>query len=105
MLAVPTMTRADMAFGNIDHLPKSDDIPDEYWRHHGNAYVAYVSEWFYRGRTQSDIDRLKARDGIDRNAALAAIKAVLSSFEPKHEHKTAGAAFLLHEWFELADAS
>lgn len=48
--------------------------------------------------------RLTARPGVDRDKALVAIKAALGSFEPKHEHKEAGCAFLLHEWFELAEA-
>ena len=30
-----------------------------------------------------------------------AIAAILASFEPKHEHKEAGAAYLLSQWFEL----
>jgi len=39
-------------------------------------------------------------DGIDQNKALRHIKAILGSFEPKHEHKEAAAAYLLSLWFK-----
>lgn len=107
MTPIPKIDGADMAFGNIKHLPKYDEIPQEFKGYGGNAYVRAVSHWFFRGGEKSDngvtIDgkRFVARAGVDANKALGAIKAILASWEPKHEHKTAGAAFLLSEWFEV----
>lgn len=40
--------------------------------------------------------------GVDRYKALRHIHYILGSWEPKHEHKEAGAAFLFNEWFEDA---
>jgi hypothetical protein len=42
---------------------------------------------------------------VDTNKALAHIQCIMMSFEPKHEHKTAGVAFLLDEWFSKYEAS
>ena len=36
----------------------------------------------------------------DTNKAIRHLKAILVSYDPKHEHKEAGVAFLLSEWFE-----
>lgn len=103
MRHIPLLKRIDVIFGNIDHLPKMSEIPEQFQRR-DNPYVEFVSSWFYGGRSADDIRKLKARDGVNRDAALAAVKAILASFDPKHEHKTAGAAYLLCEWFELDGA-
>jgi hypothetical protein len=50
----------------------------------------------------ADLARLTPREGVDKHKALAAIKAIIGSFAPKHEHKTSGCGYLLSEWFELA---
>lgn len=101
MIPVPEINRVDLAFGNISHMPKYNDVPDEFRRRNGTEYNKFVSAWFFSGRTQADMARLKPKEGVDRGKALAAISAILASFEPKHEHKEAGAAFLLSEWFDL----
>lgn len=98
--SIPDLARVDVVFGDIRHLPPMKDIPDRF-RQHRDPYVEFVSLWFFGGRTEDDMKRLTERPGVERGKALAAIAAILRSFEPKHEHKEAGAAFLLHEWFEL----
>lgn len=99
---IPDLTSVDMAFGNIKHLPPCNDIPDRF-RWGFDPYTRFVRDWFFSGRTEDDMRRLTARSGVDRERALVAIKAILMSFAPKHEHKEAGCAFLLYEWFELSD--
>lgn len=106
MLAIPELTAADVAFGGIKHMPKYETLPDDFKRHNGNDYCKAVSGWFYGGAKGTPdgliIDGVKftAKPGVDRAKALAAIRAVLGSFEPKHEHKEAACAFMLSEWFE-----
>lgn len=100
MTPIPELDGADVAFGNIKHLPPYDVIPDEFKRLH-HPYVEFVSGWFFSGMKQEDLARLVPRDGVDKNKALRAIKAALASFEPAHEHKEAGCAYLLDQWFEL----
>jgi hypothetical protein len=100
---VPRLTQLDVVFGNVDHLPRYDVIPERFHRH-SDPFVKFVSDWFFTGRTQADMAKLTARPGVDRGKALAAIKAILVSWAPKHEHKEAGCAYLLHEWFNLEGA-
>jgi hypothetical protein len=100
---IPDLTRVDLAFGNVKHLPAYSEIPEDFRRERGIArpYCEFISSWFFGGRTAEDMQRLVARPGVDRTRALVAIRAILASFEPKHEHKKAGAAYLLSAWFRL----
>ncbi len=111
MLAIPEkIDRLDIMFGNIKHMPRYDDIPTEFKRFHGNPYVDAVSIWFFKGakgaKNGIEIDGkvFTAKPGVDPKRALAAIKSVLCSFEPKHEHKGAACAFMLSEWFDVKSA-
>lgn len=101
---IPDITNLDMAFGKIDHMPRYETVPAEF-KQSGNNYAAFVSKWFFSGLKQDDLARLTPRPGVVQNKALAAIRAIICSFEPKHEHKEAGCAFLLHAWFELKGAA
>jgi hypothetical protein len=107
MIPVPQVDRLDVTFGNIKHMPRYDTLPADFKRHDGNAYVKAASTWFFSGAkgspngiTIGDVT-FKAKPGVEAVKALAAIKAILGSFEPKHEHKEAGCAFLLAEWFDI----
>jgi hypothetical protein len=104
MMPIPEMTAVDLAFSNDEHLPKYDDVPDAFKRHN-NPYAKFISDWFFGGRTKEDIDRLVPKPGVDKDKALKAIIAVLKSYGPKHEHKEAGCAYMLSEWFHLEDES
>lgn len=110
MLPIPEINGLDMAFGNIKHMPKYDTLPADFKRHNGNEYCKAVSAWFFRGAQAAphgiEIDGVvfKAKPGVSAGKALAAIKAVLGSFEPKHEHKEAACAFMLSEWFDIEKA-
>lgn len=100
---IPELTDPDVVFGKIGHLPRYEAIPEDFKRS-GNPFCRFVSDWFFKGRTQHDMARLKAKAGVDRNKALRAIKAILGSWAPSHEHKEAGCAYLLSCWFDLEAA-
>lgn len=100
MRKVPDINRLDMAFGNIKHLPPMSEIPKRFSICSNTFQNKFVSKWFFGGLKDEDLALLVPKSGVDKNKALAAIAAILRSFEPKHEHKEAGAAFLLSEWFE-----
>jgi len=110
MLAIPILDRVSVAFGEIKHMPKYETIPEEFKRHNGNAYCKAVTKWFFSGAKAHpggiNIDGVKftAKPTVDAVAALAAIRAVLGSFEPKHEHKEAACAYMLSEWFDIETA-
>lgn len=91
-----SISEADMAFGpnNIStFLPAMGMIPEEFKKDE-NHYSQFISKWLFSGLSKSP----EAVEGVDINQALRHIKVVLSSWEPKHEHKIAGAAYLASLW-------
>lgn len=103
-LSVPKLDQLSVAFGDIKHMPKYADVPERFKRS-SDPYVSAVSSWFFSGAKGAPngliIDGVTytAKAGIDVKDALRAIKAVLGSFEPRHEHKEAACAYMLSEWF------
>lgn len=90
------LTDDDISFGRIKGLlPAYTDIPDEFKRQR-NKWVQLVDQWFFAGL---DGYRLIPKDGIDKREALRHAGTVMRSWELKHEHKTAGVAYLLSLWF------
>lgn len=108
-LPVPELDAVDVAFGNIKHMPKYDTLSDAF-RDMSDPHCRAVSTWFYKGAGASpngiliDGVTFTARPGVDKRRALAAIRAILGSFEPKHEHKIAACGFMLSQWFDRAPA-
>jgi hypothetical protein len=58
-----------------------------------------VSDRFFLGL--KDV-KLIPKEGIDPDAAWRHVSTIIGSWEPKHEHKEAAAAWLLARWFESA---
>ena len=96
------VTGADVAFGGSmkELLPPMDVIPRSIREERDPAYYLAL-RWFYEGLIGA---RLIPREGIDKGEALAHIKAVMGSFEPQHEHKMAGCAYLLSLFFKEMEA-
>ena len=96
------VTDLDMAFGgNIDKLlPSYNTLPKDFIRGY-SPWCQVVSQWFYKGL---DAKSLMPKDDIDKTAAFRHLKAVMGSWEPKHEHKIAGVAYLMSLWFEPVTA-
>jgi hypothetical protein len=98
------VTQADLAFGARDLkklLPDWDQLPKEFrdrWSSH-TGWCGFVSTWFYDGMKGVTMIPKK---GIDPDMAMKHIGAILRSWEPSHEHKTAGCAYLLSIWFDDA---
>lgn len=87
-------------------LPLWEDLPEDLrsnWHRQGGTgrwakWLKLMNDWFYSGLKSTD--GLKAKEGIDLNTALQHIHTCLGSFEPKHEHKTAGVAYLMSLWLD-----
>jgi hypothetical protein len=80
-----------------DLMPPMKSIPEEFLRRSTNKWSQLFNDWFYRGIRNL---KLTPKENIEINVALRHIKAIMGSFEPKHEHKEAAVAFLMSEWFE-----
>jgi len=101
MYPIKEVSALDVAFGGgrmSELMPAYDHIPSQFkdWNRPGK-WNKVMGDWFYSGLKNA---QWKPKPGVDTKKALMHIKAVLGSFEPKHEHKEAGVAFLLSEWFE-----
>ncbi len=81
-------------------LPDRKDIPDEFERDY-NVWHKFISEWFFLGLEEGY--KIVPKEGIDLNLAMRHIVAVMKSFQPKHEHKEGGLAYLCSMWFESVD--
>ena len=94
-LPIP-VSDVDIAFGGkaMQILPPISAIPEEF-HNYSNQWNRFVSGWFFDGLKRYPVPR----EGVDLNLALRNLACVIGSFEPKHEHKEAGAAYLASLWF------
>lgn len=93
------VTGLDLAFGGDMKklMPKYETIPDGFKGFGSCKWSRFVGEWFCFG---VKIGGIKAKEGIDKAAAINHLKAIMASWEPKHEHKEAAVAYLSSLWFE-----
>lgn len=101
MLPIPEVSDADVAFPTTPPLPAWKDLSEDFQRGRGDArqWHDIVSTLFFKGGKLADFG-LTPKDGVDITKAIRAIRVCLGSWEPKHEHKTAGVAYMLSEWFD-----
>ena len=79
----------------ITHLlPEMKDIPMSF---RGNRWRDLASRWFFNGLEGVSFT---PKVGVDPEKALRHVGACLGCYEFEHNHKMAGCAFLLSEWFE-----
>ncbi len=77
-------------------MPDYKDIPDTF-KHGRTKWNKIMNEMFFMG---GKVTKMVPKEGVNPEKALRHIYYCLSSFEPKHEHKEAGVAFLMNEWFD-----
>lgn len=97
-IQVQEVTGLDLVFGGDMKklLPAMTEIPQEFQQGH-TKWNKVVSDWFFYGLKNI---QWKPRGGVDEDMALRHVKAVMGSWEPQHEHKEAGCAYLLSEFFD-----
>lgn len=79
-------------------MPPMDTIPPEF-QGGGTEWNRLVSHWFFFG-SPFEKWNIGVRKGVDPEKALTHISTILRSFEPKHEHKEAAAAWLMSRWYD-----
>jgi len=90
----------EMAFGMIDlekDLPKYDEIPEEFKTFNKTKWNKIITDFFFSGACNI---KFNSKKGIDGMMAFNHVLACLRSFQPKHEHKVAGCAYLMSLWFD-----
>ncbi len=100
MFPIQEVSDITLAFpANVSSLmPKS--IPEEFYRHPGTKWNKLFSDWFFNGLSSL---KLVPKEGVDEKKALRHIRAIMGSFEPKHEEKEAAIAYLFSQWFDDAE--
>ena len=91
------VTEVELAFGGdikqlipcMEQIPDKFKTPEEKWN-------LVAADWLFGGLKGS---KWTPKDGINEKDALRHIRAVLVSHEPKHEHKMAGCAYLMDQFF------
>jgi hypothetical protein len=117
MIPVPDLDPVEAAFPTtaLQILPPMSEIPDSF-KPYGFVgiggktlytcpngaepaakWLDLVSTWFFRGLKNTN---WTPKPGVDKNKALRAVAACMGDWSPSQEHKEAGCAFLLSEWFE-----
>ena len=106
-IEIPEFSDVDIAFPTKTCLPPYDEVPDDFkgFRGRGDAkpFVEAVSSLFFNGGKLADFG-LTFKPGVDQTKAGRALRVCLGSWEPKHEHKIAGAAYLLSQWCDYRPA-
>lgn len=98
MFEVQEVDDATLAFpARTEHLmPKYEDIPDDF-KCGNTKWNKIFANWFFCG---IKIINAVPKKGIDKDKAMRHLRAVVGSYQPKHEHKEAAVAYLLSEWFD-----
>lgn len=96
------VSRVDMAFGGkaMEILPPWSEIPDEF-KCQRSPWVKWQQDWFFSGLKRMPVPNA----GVDLDRAMQNLACIQRSFEPKHEHKEAGVAYLASLWFSSPEGS
>ena len=99
---VVEVTDAEMAFpaqviGKF--LPDWDAIPAGF-KERNDPWSACADRLFFQGTGGFNF---YAKDGVSAEKAYRMVAACLGSYEPKHQHKIAGVAYLLATFFEKVE--
>ena len=78
-------------------LPARDQIAEEHWSGQ-SPQSKLVTKWFFEG---GDASGLIEREGVNRRVALRTLKILMDSRSLEHNHKLAGVAARIAEWFEM----
>lgn len=83
--------------GHLERLlPPWDEIPDDF-KNVRNPWLRFVSLWFRKGWPEEP--KLYEHPNVPGEMAFRHAHTIMKSFEPSHEHKVAGVAWLLSRWF------
>lgn len=78
-------------------LPAYNLIPEEF-RRDRTKWNKIVNTWFACGLEEESAPKVRAE--FDKDKVWRHLSACMRSYEPRHEHKTAGVAYLMSLWME-----
>lgn len=87
----------DRVWGNVKGLmPPYNEIPEEF-KDGNTKWNRVFNDWFFEGLHKC---QWVPKEGIEAKTAVRHIATIMSSFDPKHEHKEAACAYLMSLWFD-----
>lgn len=89
-----TITDVDLTFGTTKLLPKTDNIPNDFRERGDDLPYFQVVNALFSGKPLVSGD-VEFKDGFDPEKVVRVVRAHLASWEPKHEHKISGVAYML----------
>jgi hypothetical protein len=98
-ITIPAMTDAEIFLGTTFGLPGFSLIPEEFVKS-STKWNRLFNDMFFCGLASI---QLFPQEGVDLVKAQRHIKALMKSTDPKHEHKEAGVAYLMSQYFEDAE--
>jgi hypothetical protein len=78
-------------------LPPREEIPAEFYNGR-TPWNEVFSKWFFSGLPEGT--SFICKSGVVGQTAYDHLRAIIKSFEPKHEHKEGAVAWLMSLWFE-----
>lgn len=96
-----SVTDVEGAFGTTRLLPKWEDIPEDFRCFGGNLYAGLVESLFYGTEMPECMISFRPEFKDGAAALNRCVRAHLTSFEPKHEHKIAGVGYMIAQVCEL----
>lgn len=100
---VASITKAEGAFGTTRLLPDWEKIPEEFKGHPGNIY-AQIAEHIFMGSDMPPLE-IEMKPGFDPELVNSCVRAHLTSWSPKHQHKIAGVGFMIYHTMTIHPSS
>lgn len=83
-------------------LPPYDRLPVEYKRGEARG-CKFVTSWFYHGVSNIKMEPKPGVTEEQLGRVCQVVKAIIGSFEPKHEHKIGGLGFIIDSYVDELD--
>ncbi|ANN80905.1 hypothetical protein BAU07_26345 (plasmid) [Bordetella flabilis] len=102
-----SISELEVVFGTTRFLPAAEEVPSAF-HSRGSVYSRLAEALFYGGELPKGEVLFRkdlAEDSLKTGALVVRFAtAHLRSFEPKHEHKIAGVAYLLSQLCEIRES-
>ncbi len=82
----------------MEHLPPWEEIPDDF-KNESHSACNVLPRWMFGDLfTKEPMASIVGKEGVSAKTIFYHIDTILRSYEPKHEHKEAGVAYMISLW-------
>lgn len=98
---VVSITDVECAFSTTRLLPAVEDIPAEFKSQRGNVYTR-IADSIFMGTALPEAE-IEMKEGFEPGSVNRCVRAHLSSWSPKHQHKIAGVGFMISMTMDVTE--